>query len=65
MADVIRKKPANDDSKTKVSKTEAHYGPGDPVEHCGICTMFRPPHGCTAVAGHIRAQDWCKFFERK
>ena len=65
MADVIQRKPANDDSKAKVSKFEAHYGPGTLQEHCGICTMFIKPHGCTAVRGHIRAQDWCKYFERK
>lgn len=50
----------------KLSKTNADYtvnGTND--EHCGICTMFRRPDECTAVAGSIRASGWCKLFEKK
>lgn len=34
-------------------------------ERCGQCSMFRPPYGCTAVAGHIKPGGWCELFERK
>ena len=34
-------------------------------QRCGLCTMFRSPHTCTAVAGVISPQGWCKIFKRK
>jgi hypothetical protein len=52
-------------SDAKVSKAEAHYRAGNENECCGICTMFRPPFGCTAVEGEIRAHDLCDLFEAK
>lgn len=49
----------------KATKTQAHYRHGDKAEHCGICSMFRPPAACTAVRGFIAKQAVCKFFEKK
>jgi len=34
-------------------------------ERCGLCTMFRPPHGCTDVAGQIVRNGWCKIWAAK
>lgn len=49
----------------KASKAQAHYRTGREQKHCAICTMFRPPHGCTAVAGSISPQALCDYFKRK
>jgi len=49
----------------KASKAEAHYRDGSLTKRCGKCTMFRPPHGCTAVEGEIEASGLCDYFERK
>ncbi len=34
-------------------------------QHCQICTMFRSPHSCTAVAGEISPQGYCRYFEKR
>lgn len=49
----------------KTTKEGANYRQGTPTRKCALCTMFRPPHGCTAVLGTIRPQDVCDFFRRK
>jgi hypothetical protein len=49
----------------KATKTEENYRHGNEKEHCSICTMWRPPHSCTAVAGGIEPDDLCKLFKRK
>ena len=49
----------------KDPKIVANYRRGTKAEHCGLCTMFRPPHGCTAVAGLIYAEDTCDYFEKE
>ena len=50
----------------KLSKTDADYTTsGTNAEHCGICTMFRRPDECTAVAGTVRPSGWCRLFEKK
>lgn len=49
----------------KSSKTEADYREGDEQEHCGRCSMFRPPHSCTAVDGMICWDDVCDYFKQK
>jgi len=46
----------------KVPKAKVHYREGTEREHCGICTMFRAPHGCTLVAGPIFTDDTCDEF---
>lgn len=52
---------------TQVSKETAHYSPRSthPGEACSGCTMFRPPHSCTAVYGKIDPKGWCKYYEAK
>lgn len=49
----------------KASKDEARYRNGPPHRRCRFCTMFRPPHDCTAVAGEIEASGLCNYFKRK
>ena len=49
----------------KATKHEADYRIGTPTNHCKLCTMFRPPHGCTSVLGKISPQGLCDYFERK
>src|SRR5581483_3759937 len=53
-------------AEAKSSKSAAEYrARPSGGERCGKCTMFRPPHGCTAVAGSITPMGWCKYFEAK
>lgn len=48
----------------KASKAKAHYRDGSKSRHCGLCTMFRKPHGCTAVKGKIDRDKLCDYFAR-
>jgi hypothetical protein len=48
----------------KASKETANYRDGTANKRCGLCTMFRPPHGCTAVAGDIDHAKVCAYFKR-
>jgi hypothetical protein len=52
----------------KLAKTHprAKYQPRpNGPQRCGLCTMFRSPDRCTAVAGDISPQGWCKLFKRR
>jgi hypothetical protein len=51
--------------KVKASKAEAGYV-GHPVKGqiCKDCTMWRPPNKCSAVAGNIKPNAWCKWWEK-
>jgi Putative amidoligase enzyme len=33
-------------------------------QRCDHCTMWRPPHGCSAVKGKIAANGWCSYYKR-
>jgi hypothetical protein len=33
-------------------------------QRCDHCTMWRPPHGCSAVAGKIAPNGWCSYYKR-
>jgi len=48
----------------KMDKREVNYREGTTDTRCGLCTMFMPPHGCSAVKGVIFPQDLCDLFER-
>ena len=54
-----------EEAKAKHSKVEAGY-----VAHtvkgqrCDTCTMWRPPNKCSAVAGDIKPNAWCKWWKR-
>lgn len=48
----------------KATKAHAHYRAGDDHRRCALCTMFRPPHGCTAVKGSISSRGLCDYFHR-
>jgi hypothetical protein len=48
----------------KVSKAKSNYRPGHDTTRCKNCTMFRAPHGCTAVRGSISPLALCDFFNR-
>lgn len=53
------------ESKQKHSKEEAGY-----VAHtvkgqrCDECTMWRAPNKCSAVAGDIKPEAWCKWWKK-
>lgn len=49
----------------KATKQQAHYRDGTAARHCGLCTMFRPPRSCTAVAGDISPDGVCDYFKRR
>lgn len=49
----------------KSSKKQADYHLGTKAKRCADCTMFEPPHRCSAVSGTIYPSGVCKFFERK
>jgi len=52
-------------SEQKDSKQEAKYQDKPKgCEHCSICTMWRPPNGCSAVSGIISPNGWCSYFKR-
>jgi hypothetical protein len=50
--------------KAKASSEIAYQWTPKGNEQCSRCKMFRPPDECTAVAGDISPQGWCKIFER-
>ncbi len=60
MRDYGKKEPGH-----KVSKEQCDYRKGTPHKHCGVCSMFRPPNGCTLVKGDIQSTGLCKYFDRK
>ena len=49
----------------KATKKGADYRQGSDKKRCGNCTMFRPPHDCTAVKGIISKWAVCDYFKRK
>lgn len=49
----------------KVSKVSVDYGPGVRHRKCALCSMFRAPHTCTLVAGHIDPNAVCDRFVRR
>ena len=34
-------------------------------QHCGSCSMFRPPTACASVAGYIDPGAWCRLWEAR
>lgn len=50
---------------TKALKSDVHYRKGKGERRCEYCTMFRPPHGCTAVVGIIDEDDVCDLYKRR
>lgn len=49
----------------KDSKEIANYRAGSPEKRCAQCTMFAPPHSCTAVTGYIEPAGVCDYFKRR
>lgn len=49
----------------KATKAKARYRDGNRERHCALCTMFRSPNSCTAVAGDISPGGLCDYFKRK
>ena len=53
------------EAKAKASKAKAGY-----VAHtvkgqrCDECTMWRSPNKCSAVAGDIKPNAWCKWWKK-
>lgn len=51
---------------SRSSKAEARYKDyAEGLNHCALCTMFRPPSSCTAVEGTISPHGVCKYFKAK
>ena len=50
----------------KRTQGSVHYKDdrGTLARHCGNCSMFEKPHGCTAVEGHIEARGKCDIWRR-
>jgi hypothetical protein len=54
-----------EESKPKHSKIEAGYIAHPKNGHrCDGCTMWRPPNKCSAVAGDIKPEGWCKWWKK-
>lgn len=52
-------------ARTKITKEVAGYtDKAAPGQRCGICAMFVNPGWCTLVMGAIRAEGWCRRWER-
>jgi hypothetical protein len=49
--------------EVKSAKTAVNYRNGSENERCGLCSMFLPPDGCTAVGGKISSQALCDLYE--
>lgn len=48
----------------KHTKVEARYVDHPVAKHrCDQCTMWRPPHGCSAVEGVIKPFGFCKWWK--
>jgi len=53
------------ESFQKASKQKAEYQDSPKNgQVCENCTMWRPPNKCTAVAGIIDPNGWCKWYKR-
>jgi hypothetical protein len=53
------------ESKVKATKDKASYIAHSVDGHrCDSCTMWRPPNGCSAVAGIIKPNGWCKWWKK-
>lgn len=61
----MREYPKETGDWKDVSKKDADYRKGTPAEHCGNCTMFRPPKSCTLVEGVITFGGVCDYFKKK
>jgi hypothetical protein len=48
-----------------LTKAQVNYRTGSTWQHCGNCTMFRSPHGCTLVKGNIVASGVCDKWDGK
>jgi hypothetical protein len=50
----------------KMTKAQAGYKKSDApeVHSCGICEYFDKPDACRLVAGDIRPEYGCRFFEK-
>ncbi len=50
-------------NEEKGTKAEAGYQPNPKNgQKCINCTMWRDPNKCTAVAGNISPNGWCKWY---
>ncbi len=49
----------------KLSKKMALYGEGMRHSNCGLCSYMEKPSSCRLVAGHIEADDLCRYFDEK
>lgn len=53
------------ESKQKHSKQEAGYvAHAVKGQRCDQCTMWRAPNKCSAVAGDIKPEAWCKWWKQ-
>lgn len=65
IGEVIQTEGQLNEAAEKASKAEAKYqGHPHKGQRCDHCTMWRPPQGCSAVAGTIAAEGWCSFYKR-
>lgn len=48
----------------KISKQDADYSPGMESKHCALCEHYLGDNRCEIVAGFIREDYWCRFFEK-
>lgn len=54
-----------DEAAEKSTKAEAKYQDTPKNgQRCDHCTMWRPPHGCSAVKGVIAENGWCSYYKR-
>jgi hypothetical protein len=37
----------------KQTQSEANYGRGDPISHCGICAFYQGHRHCSVVMGSV------------
>jgi hypothetical protein len=54
-----------EEAKAKHTKLEAAYvGHPKNGHRCDGCTMWRSPNKCSAVAGNIKPEGYCKWWKK-
>ena len=60
----ISKNKVNEAAEKSTKATAKYQAMPRNGQRCDHCTMWRPPHGCSAVAGKIAPNGWCSYYKR-
>ena len=60
----ISKNKVNEAAEKSTKATAKYQAMPRNGQRCDHCTMWRPPHGCSAVSGKIAPNGWCSYYKR-